>query len=264
MTFISRSIVNQELERLEADSVFQSVVSNIKEGKFERNRDEKDYNDRIIYTEELRNFVYNPAVLNVIFREQELKTKFFRTFGYKGNVDFTIYPKCWLRDLPLLDIGKNVYLGDNILLGTNLVTPNQKSLIVGKIKIGDNCIFNQGCSVGGKTTIGKDGTIGFQVAIGFSNKIGDALTAGECSIIGHGNRIGDNVTIGYKSKVGHFCIIEDGVQVDEMIEIPSYSLVTKEGVFPRRKKRGNVGTIERKLNVVSDNSGLRTPMSKAI
>ena len=105
MTFINRTIVEQELDRLQNDENFQAVVSNIKAGRFERNQ-EKDYQDRVSYTMELRNFVYNPAVLNVIFTDQALKEKFFRTFGYKGEVNFTIYPKCWLRDLPLLDIGK--------------------------------------------------------------------------------------------------------------------------------------------------------------
>jgi acetyltransferase-like isoleucine patch superfamily enzyme len=247
MTFITKNIVEQEIERVQNDKSFQEVVSNIKAGKFERDRNDKDYNDRIVYTQELRNFIYNPAVLNVIFGEQELKEKFFRAFGYKGTVNFTIYPKCWLRDLPLLDIGNNVYLGDNILLGTNQVTPDQKTLVVGKIKIGDDCIFNQGCSVGGKTTIGNACIIGFETAIGFGNRMGNEIKIGERSTIGHCNKIGDNVTIGYMSKIGHFCIIEEGVEIDEMAEIPSYSLVTKEGIFSRRNTN-NIKPIERKLS----------------
>jgi len=249
MTFINRTLIEQELERLQNDKSFQDVVSNIKAGKFERNQAHKDYKDRVDYTMELRNFLYNPAVLNMIFTDQELKTTFFRTFGYKGNVNFTIYPKCWLRDLPLLDIGENVYLGDNILLGTNQVTPDQKSLLVGKIKIGDNCIFNQGCSVGGKTTIGADGIIGFQVGIGFRNTIGKEVKIGERSTIGHGNKIGNQVTISYLCKIGHFCVIEDGVVLDEMTEVPSYSLVTKDGIYPRRKKLASVKPIGRALRI---------------
>ncbi len=251
MAFINTQLIAQELDRLQNDKTFQDIVSNIKAGKFERNPSHKDYKDRIDYTMQLRNFLYNPAVLNVIFTDQELKTKFFRTFGYQGKVNFTIYPKCWLRDLPLLDIGDNVYLGDNILLGTNQVTPDQKSLLVGKIKIGDNCIFNQGCSVGGKTTIGADGIIGFEVGIGFRNTIGKEVKIGERSTIGHGNRIGDNVTIGYCCKIGHFCVIEDGVELDEMTEVPSYSLVTKDGIYSRRKNLERVKTIERPLRIAN-------------
>jgi UDP-3-O-[3-hydroxymyristoyl] glucosamine N-acyltransferase len=263
MTFINSNIIEQELNILANNESFQATVSNIKAGKFDREQENNDYNDRLVYTKELRNYLYNPAVLNLIFGEPELKELFFRTFGYKGQMDFTIYPKCWLRDLPLLDIGKNVYLGDNILLGTNQVTPDQKTLVVGPIKIGDNCIFNQGCTVGGKTTIGQDGVIGFEVAFGFSNKVGDRVKIGERATIGHGNRIGNDVTMGFMSKIGHFCVIEDGVTIDEMTDIPSYSLVTKEGVFPRRKKQEKP-TIERKIVVVSDNQQAPQELNRAV
>ncbi len=106
MTFINCEIVTQEIEKITKDEVFQSVVRNIKAGKFVRDRNGKDYNDRIVYTKALREFLYNPAVLNVIFADLKLKAKFFKAFDYKGDTDFTIYPKCWLRDLPLLEIGK--------------------------------------------------------------------------------------------------------------------------------------------------------------
>lgn len=249
MIFINRQQIEQELQRLQNDKAFQDAVSNIKAGKFERDQSHKDYKDRIVYTMALRNFLYNPAVLNVIFTDPELKTTFFRTFGYKGKVNFTIYPKCWLRDLPLLDIGENVYLGDNILLGTNLVTTDQKFLLVGKIKIGDNCIFNQGCSLACMTTIGADCIIGFEVGIGFRNTIGEKVTIGERSTIGHGNRIGDKVTIGYLCKIGHSCIIEDGVVLDEMTEVPSNSLVTKDGIYPRQRKLQSIKPVGRALRI---------------
>lgn len=250
MTFISKTIVEEEINRIKNDLEFQKSVNNIKVGKFQRNAEEKDYKDRLIYTKVLRTFLYNPAVLNVVFSDQSLKENFFRAFGYKGTVNFTIYPKCWLRDLPLLDIGDNVYLGDNILLGTNQVSPNQKELVVGKIKIGDRCIFNQGCTVGGKTTIGQDCIIGFESAIGFGNTIGKNTQIGERVTVGHCNKIGSNVKIGYMCKVGRFCVIDEGVEIEEMTDIPSYSHVTVHGVFSRRKKK----TI--KLNSSNDKSAV--------
>ena len=247
MTFINRQTIEQEIDRIQNDKSFQEIVANIKEGKFQRDQSIKDYKDRIDYTMVLRNFAYNPVVLNVIFTDQDLKTRFFRAFGYRGEVNFTIYPQCWLRDLPLLDIGKNVYLGDNILLGTNMVTPDQKALFVGKISIGNNCLFSQGCSIGGKTSIGEETKVGFEVAIGFRNTIGKCVNIGERSTIGHGNKIGDNVTIGYHSKIRHSCIIEDGVIIEEMSDIPSFSLVTKEGISSRRKNKNIIAQINRPL-----------------
>ena len=170
----------------------------------------------------------------------------------KEKLKFTIYPKCWLRDLPLLDIGENVYLGDNILLGSNQVTPDQKNLVVGKIIIGDNCIFNQGCTIAGKSSMGNNCIIGFETAIGFGNIIGNFTNIGERVTIGHCNKIGSNVTIGYMCRIGRFCIIEDGVNIEEITDIPSYSLVTKEGIFSRRKKSNNIKSINKiKRNAVA-------------
>ena len=111
------TIALEELNTLQ----FQAVVANIKAGTFDRTVPNKDYQDRLAYTKAFRKFIYNPAILNEIFSCPELKESFFRTFGYKGALDFTIYPKCWLRDLPLLDIGSGTYLADGILLGTNQV-----------------------------------------------------------------------------------------------------------------------------------------------
>ena len=202
MTFITRNTIEQAINSIQNDESFQKAVSNIKAGKFVRDTNDPDYKDRVTYTKELRNFLYNPAVLNVVFGEQELKEKFFRAFGYKGKVNFTIYPKCWLRDLPLLDIGDNVYLADNILLGSNQVDADQKTLVVGKIKIGDNTIFNQGCTVAGKTTIGDNCIIGFESAMGFGNRVGENTQIGERVTIGHCNKIGANVKIGYTSENG--------------------------------------------------------------
>ena len=48
MAFITRNIVAQEIDRIQNDSAFQKVVSNIKAGKFVRDTNDPDYNDRII------------------------------------------------------------------------------------------------------------------------------------------------------------------------------------------------------------------------
>jgi hypothetical protein len=86
--------------------------------------------------------------MNIILSTPSFEELFFRTFRYKYNLDFTIYPNCWIRDLPLPDIGEKCYLADGILLGTNRVSINQKILRVDHIKIGDHTIFDQQCALG--------------------------------------------------------------------------------------------------------------------
>ncbi len=216
---------------------FQKIVSNIKAGTFNRETENQDYQDRLVYTKALRKFAYNPAILNEVFSCSELKESFFRTFGYKGALDFTIYPKCWLRDLPVLDIGSDTYLADGILLGTNQVSTDQKVLKVGTIKIGERCVFDQDCKLGYNANIGDDCIIGIQTSIGLKCKMGNNVKIGEATTIRHGVTIGNDVIIGSESQIGNFCVIEEGVVLEEFSTIPSFSIVTKEGIFNRKALR---------------------------
>ncbi len=234
MSFIDSNIINKSLRTLADNERFQQAVNNIKAGKFKRDEGNINYQDRLIYTRELRNYVYNPAILNFIFSDAETKFLFFRTFGYKGSIDFTIYPKCWLRDLPLLNIGKGTYLADGILFGTNQVTPDQQWICTGTIDIGENCIFDQGCSVGYNSKIGSQSVIGFEVAIGLKNRLGRNVRIGGRSNIAHGCQIADHVVLNDCCRVGSFTIIEEGVELAEYTDVPAFSLVTKEGIYPRR------------------------------
>jgi NDP-sugar pyrophosphorylase family protein len=173
--------------------------------------------------------------MNSILSEPALKTLFFRTFGYKGSVHFTIYPNSWLRDLPMLDIGENTYLADGILLGTNQVTPDQQWICVGSIKIGENCIFDQRCAIGYNSRIGDHSQVGFEVAIGLKNRIGKNVRIGGGSNIAHGCRIGDQVVLNDFCRIGSFSVIEEGVELNEFTNVPAFSHVSKDGIFSRRR-----------------------------
>lgn len=232
----SISEIKKKLEHLNSDTNFQNHVNNIKPGKFRRNPQNPDYQSRLIYTKELRLFVYNQAVMNEIYSDSSLKDFFFRTFGYKGNLNFTIYPDAWIRDLPLWDIGENCYLGDGILMGTNIVRQDQQVLSVGSIKIGDNTIFNQKCAVGFNLEIGKNCAIGYNCTVGVKGKVGDNTTIGEYSFIGHGTKVGSNVTIGQYCYIGNMSQIEDGVCIENATKIPPFTKITQEGHFNLRPK----------------------------
>jgi acetyltransferase-like isoleucine patch superfamily enzyme len=232
----TRKDIFEALEELN-EPQFQAVVANMKPGNFKRIKMSKDYNDRLVYTKAFRKFIYNPAVMNEILSDAKLKEKFFRTFGYKGSLDFTIYPNCWLRDLPMLDIGRGTYLADGILLGTNQVSTDQTVLRVGKITIGERCVFDQDCKVGYNSNIGDDCIIGIQTAIGLKCRMGNNIKIGEATTIRHGVRIGNDVVIGSETQIGNFVVIEDGVEVPEFSRIPSFSIVTSEGIVARQTMR---------------------------
>ncbi|EAY25154.1 LbetaH domain-containing protein [Microscilla marina] len=237
--FISGNQIEEELLTLQANTGFTQAVAGIKTGRFKRDVNQVTYQYRVTYTQHLRNYMYDPARLNVIFSDASLQHLFFRTFGYQGNTRFTIYPNAWLRDLPLLDIGENVYFGDGILLGTNQISENQQFIKVGRIRIGKNTIFDQHCSVGLDTQIGQDVQVRFKSSIGLKCTLGNSITVGECSIVGHRAQLGDRVRLGLNTKLGNFVRVDDDVVIGDFQIIPPFSHVTRQGVFSSQPKAHN-------------------------
>ena len=230
----SKAEILAGLNSLNENNPFQEAVKNIKPGKFKRDKNTFDYKCRIIYTETLRKYVYHPSLMNEILMSSELKEVFFRTFGYKGQINFTIYPDAWLRDLPLLEIGPRAYIGDGIVLGTNQVSRDQNFITVGKIRIGTNTIIDQRVAIGYSTDIGADCALGFDSSVGIKSKIGDRTIINEKSIVAHGVTIGRNVKIDQGCLIGSMSIIEDNCRIESGRNIPPYSIVSNKGVKSRR------------------------------
>lgn len=225
-----RTSLEAELKGLGESPAFQQSLEAIRPGKFRRDGSDPAYEARAEYTRCLRRFVYDPASMNEVLTRPELKELFFRTFGYRGTLDFTIYPGAWLRDLPLLDIGEKAYLGDGIVLGTNQVSPDQSELRVGPIKIGHRTLFDQACMVGQGTTIGADCQFGIRSLLGIGLTIGDQVRAGGgCGII-HLARIGDGVTLGHGVIVGQGARVDDGVTIPGGTSIPPRTHVTQRWI----------------------------------
>lgn len=224
-----------DLRRLAADQEHQDAIAAIRPGRVRRDPQDRTYAARLRYTRALRRYVYNPALLDAVLSVPWLKELFLRSFGYRGSTDFTIYPDCWIRDLPLLDIGERAYLADGIVLGSNQVSLDQEWLQVDRITIGARTVFDQQCMVGYGTSIGENCVLSIRVAIGMNVRLGRGTKVGPTSNIGHQCRLGDGVTVGNAVFVGHFSRVDDGVEIPDYARIPQFSHVTREGVRPRRQ-----------------------------
>jgi carbonic anhydrase/acetyltransferase-like protein (isoleucine patch superfamily) len=223
------------LRRLSGDEEFLGSVAAIRPGRFRRDGSDPVYLARARYTRELRKFVYNPAVLDVVLGDPELKTRFFRTFGYQGSTNFTIYPSCWIRDLPLLDLGEDVYCGDGIVLGTNQISTDQQTLTVGRICIGPGTVFDQQCMVGYGSTIGARCVLGIRVMIGMKATLGDRVQVRPSTAIAHHVVLEHGAIVGNASVVGAFSVVEAGVELPDYSRVPQFTRVTRSGMVPRRR-----------------------------
>ena len=229
--------IQTNLEQLQQDQVFTAALANIKAGRFPRRPEHPVYKDRLYYTQALRAYLYNPALLNIIFSDAPLKTLFFRTFGYQGPMDFTIYPNVWLRDLPLLHFGERVYLGDGLLLGTNQVSIDQARLTVGPISIGADTVLDQQVALGYSSHIGASCHLGFRAGLGIHCVVGDNSKIEETVVIGHGVQLGQSVTVKQRAHIGNMSVVDDGLTVEASQIVPPFSHVTAEGIFHRRTKQ---------------------------
>jgi len=142
----------------------------------------------------------------------------FRAFGYKGSLDFALYADTWIRDLPLLDIGRGVYIANKATLGTNMPLINGK-ISVNKIAIGEGSLIGHLTKIGPGVSIGSNTEIATDCAIGISSRIGNNVRIGSCVTVEHYTSIGSNVQIGGRCYIGSRCKIGDN------LKIPSGSII---------------------------------------
>lgn len=65
-------------------------------------------------------FFYFKPVYAFALAIPALRNSIFRLFGYRGSSEIVIYPDTWIRDLPLLKIGKGSYISNRATIGTNI------------------------------------------------------------------------------------------------------------------------------------------------
>ena len=108
------------------------------------------------------------------------------------------------RILPNVELGKNVSIGENCLIG----------------------VTNPHCE--GKTTvIGDNSVIRSHSVIYAGNVIGENFHCGHAANIRENNKIGNNVSLGTHSVIEHQVTIEDDVRIHTQVFIPEHSVLQK-------------------------------------
>ena len=155
---------------------------------------------------------YNKPAYFICLSIPLLKKLTFRLFGYRGSMNFTVYPDTWIRELPLLQFEDGVYVSNRATLGTNIVLHNG-SLLVDGITLGRNALVGHLAVLGPGVTLGRDTEIGVSASVGIRTLVGERTVVSPCSVLGHRVSIGSDVTIGIHSFVDSGAILGDGVQL---------------------------------------------------
>lgn len=172
----------------------------IKPGQFRRCLSDPAYRHRRLYGLCWTAVYYCTPVYFVWLSVPLLKKCLFRLFGYRGQTDFTIYPDTWIRDLPLLDIGKGAYLSNRATIGTNVAFRSGTLLVEG-------------------VTIGAGALVGHLTMLAPGVKMGDGAE------VGVGCAVGIRASIGAGAKVGAVCVIDNGAVLDDGVVVGTWVYV---------------------------------------
>jgi len=147
---------------------------------------------------------YSGPVYYLMLSVPALRTALFRAFGYRGSMDFTIYPDTWVRDLPLLNFGAGSYLSNKATIGSNMIfiRNGEKIIEVGRINIGKNAMVGHLTMIGPGVEIGDDVQIGVGCGIGRRVRIGERAVIGDTVVLDHGAKVQACAIVTTRSYVG--------------------------------------------------------------
>jgi carbonic anhydrase/acetyltransferase-like protein (isoleucine patch superfamily) len=181
-------------------------------GKLRRDVNNRLYFHRRLYGVCWTAVYYNKPAYYVILTIPFLKWMVFRLFGYRGSMNFTVYPDTWIRDLPLLDFEDGVYVSNRATLGTNMVLSNG-FLLVGEIKLRAKALVGQLAMLAPGVVLEPGAEVGVGTAIGIKTVLDADSFIAPCCTIEHGVRIGKKAAVGAHSYVGSGSKVYEGVKL---------------------------------------------------
>ncbi|MGE0615216.1 MAG: hypothetical protein AB7P04_06220 [Bacteriovoracia bacterium] len=181
-------------------------------GRFPRNTKHVVYGPRRLYGLCWGAVFYCTPVYYLCMSFGPLKRFLLKGFGYRGSPDVNFAPDAWIRDLPVMKVGRGVYVANKSTVGTNMCL-SDGTIMVDHVTLKDGAMIGHlsmiapGCSIGAKAEV----SVG--CAIGIRAQFGDGARVGPMSLVNHGAIIGDNVDIGASAYIGVKTRIAPGLKI---------------------------------------------------
>jgi len=181
-------------------------------GTFPRSLSNPTYFHRRLYGVCWTALYYCTPAYHVCLSLRPLKALAFRLFGYRGALDFTVYPDTWIRDLPLLDLGSGAYVSNRATLGTNIVLANGR-ILVDRIVVGPRALVGHLTMLAPGVEIEEAAEIAVGCAIGVRVRVGPRAHIGGLCRVENGARIGAGANVGNCSFVASRSSVRAGQRV---------------------------------------------------
>jgi acetyltransferase-like isoleucine patch superfamily enzyme len=194
-------------------------------GRFPRNVSNIVYFHRRLYGLCWACVYFFPPIYFLSLTLPFLKKAVFRSFGYRGSMNFAAYPDTWIRDLPLLKMGKGAYLSNKATIGTNIALPDG-TILVDSVTIGESSLVGHLAMLGPGVVLGNRVEIGVGVSVGIRTILADDVKINPCCDIEHGVQIGARTKVGSATYIGSGARIAPDLLIPAGITIPPKSRIT--------------------------------------
>ena len=155
---------------------------------------------------------YNKPAYFLCLSVPWLKRAVFRLFGYRGSMEFTVYPDTWIRDLPLLSFGEGAYISNRATVGTNIVM-NDGTILVDRISVGKCAQIGHLCLLAPGASVGDGAVVGVAASLGIRATVGENTSVQPMATLNHGARVGAGSTVGHGAYLGVRCQVDSGVSL---------------------------------------------------
>jgi acetyltransferase-like isoleucine patch superfamily enzyme len=196
-------------------------------GTFPRSLAHAVYGPRRLYGLCWTAVYYSGPIYQLALTIPIVKRAMLRLFGYRGGLDVTVYADTWIRDLPLLRVGKGAYLSNKATIGTNICLASG-DILVDTVEVRDGALVGHLAMLGPGCVIGEKAEIGVGCGIGIKAMIGAGSRVAPNTTVYHGARIGKNVQIGSMVFIGACVRIADGLCIPSGARIPDRAVLRTE------------------------------------
>lgn len=212
---------------LVAGALSRMTLSSVVPGSYPRMLGHRIYGPRRLYALCWTAIYYSQPIYHAVLAVPVLKRLVFRAFGYHGSLDFQTYPDTWLRDLPLLSIGKGAYLSNKATVSPNMCLRSGK-IIVLPVSIGARAMIGHLTMIAPGAEVGADSEVGVGSAIGINVSIGVRTIVDPEVVIDHDAAIGDGCVIGTRSYIGRKAVVRSGVRLPPGTIVPARTVLTTQ------------------------------------
>ncbi|MDQ3230189.1 MAG: hypothetical protein M3Q07_00065, partial [Pseudobdellovibrionaceae bacterium] len=143
------------------------------------------------------------------------------------STSFVVYPDTWLRDLPVLSIGKDAYLANRSTIGTNICL-NDNTIMVDSIQIKDRGLVGHLSVLAPGCKIEEGAEVGVVTSIGLRSWIGPQVSIKPNCLINHGCSLEEGCEIGTRSYIGLRVRVGKGVKVPAGANIPEGAVILNQ------------------------------------